>query len=117
VVEIAVVRIAGAAWNNHRMEEDSVGPCVYTHLITTPVSTSLALQQVRGNPFSVLNPLEEPAIDGCPERAAKPKKKSERNGHGVGVEFRCDWVARLSLTPTRLRHRYFVSLGLVGVHA
>jgi hypothetical protein len=70
-----------------RMEEGSVGPCVYTHLVTTPVNSSLALQQVRGNPFCVLNPLEELAIDGgCPERVAKPKK-SGCDGHGVGIEF------------------------------
>ena len=83
------------------MEEGSVGPCIYTHLVTTPVNPSIALQQVRGNPFCVLNLLEEPAIDGgCSERVAMPKK-CERDDPVSVLSFRGDWVARLSLTPTR----------------
>jgi hypothetical protein len=52
-----------------------------------PSDPSLALQQVRRNPFRVLDPLEEPAIDGRgPERGSGAEKKCERDD-GVCVEL------------------------------
>ncbi len=52
-----------------------------------PSDPSLALQQVRRNPFRGLDPLEELAIDGRgPERGSGAEKKCERDD-GVCVEL------------------------------
>jgi hypothetical protein len=62
---------------------------------------TFALQQIRGDPFSILDAFEEAAIDrGRPECGRATKKKRERD-EGFHLEL-CRWLTLRVITGSTL---------------